>query len=206
MPHPQPSWFLSFILLAGLCLAGNVNADPVYLVELADFACPHCHHMEGYQSQIETAIAKTNGIFDFAPVMAEKQSDASAKVYFASRSQGPKIARETEALLFTAMATDGLPVQNVTQAIVFLEQDWPGNMVQPNWQNLEKASDGPAAVAAAKKAMALGSSLGVSKLPAFVFIRDGKPIGVLERGTRYPTMPVLFRAVIQAINLYQKGT
>ncbi|OCX68698.1 hypothetical protein A6M27_17030 [Acidithiobacillus thiooxidans] len=192
--------------LLKLALAGGfflnpilVQASPVYLVELANFACPHCNHMESFDPKIDAEVKATGGAFDFAPVRAKSQTDAAAEVYFAAREQGPQIAAITRALLFEAMYNDGEPLQSVTQGVVFLQQDWPKSEPAPNFQKMATATATTTVQQSVLKAMQLGVSLGVSKLPAFVFIHDGRPGLVLERGTQYPTEPQLASAVLKAI-------
>ncbi|MHB1666137.1 thioredoxin domain-containing protein [Thiomonas sp.] len=199
-------WRSKTLLGAGLLLASwMTHADPVYLVELANFACPHCDHMHAYEPGIAQAVKATGGEFDFAPAPAEKQSDSAAKIYYAARQQGPVIAAETESLLFEAMAVDGLPVQNATQGIVFLQQDWPKTIPAPDYDKLARDTADAAVEAAANKAITLGADMGASRLPAFIFIQNGAPVGMLARGARYPTMPRLRQAVLQAIGLYATG-
>ncbi len=189
------------LALAGGLLLGPVltQASPVYLVELANFACPHCNHMQSFDPKIDNAVKATGGEFDFAPVRAKSQTDAAALVYFAAREQGPRVAAITRALLFEAMYNDGEPIQSVTQGVVFLEQDWPKSQPTPDFQKMTAATATHPVQDSMIKAMQLGAGLGVSKLPAFVFIHDGSPGLVLERSAQYPTEPQLAAAVLKAI-------
>ncbi len=195
-------------LLLGIIL-GTVSftaeAQPVYLVELANFACPHCRHMEDYIPQIEKAVNSTGGVFDFAPVAADKQTNAPAQVYFAAREQGSSIADETRKLLFEAMGTDGMPIEDPSQGIVFLQQDWPATVPGPNYTQMIQAVSTKPVKQAVAKALEMGDEMGVSRLPAFIFVRDGQPVGLLARGGRYPHMAALAHAVLVAIPLYAKG-
>ena len=196
---------LSGLALGLLCSLPAV-AKPVYLVELANFACPHCNHMESFVPKISAAVGATGGEFDFAPVRAKGQTDAAALVYFAARKQGLGAARITRTLLFEAMYNDGEPIQSVTQGVVFLEQDWPKSEPMPNFSEMTAATSTNPVQRSALKAMQLGLSLGVSKLPAFVFIKNGKPGLVLERGRQYPTEPQLATSVMAAIAKQSDGT
>lgn len=196
------SWPL-LVLLAGTPFA---QAQPVYLVELANFACPHCAHMEALDPAITKAVAQTGGIFDFAPVPAEGQTTAPEKIYFAARLQGPAVAKETRNLLFEAMHQDGEPVQSVTQGIVFLQQDWPAHGPHIDYQTLTVQAESPPVLRSVEKAQMLGLQEGISRLPAFIFIQKGAPVAVIGRGPQYPSTPQIQTAVLAKIQQITAGS
>lgn len=186
-------------LLLLFSLAPAASARPVYLVELANFACPHCAHMEARDLPIQKSVAATGGLFDFAPVRANQQTDASQLVYFAARKQGQGVAETTRALLFEAMHQDGEPIQSVTQGVVFLQQDWPKKGPAVNFQELASDAHTQAVLLSAQKAQMLGMEEGVSRLPAFVFVQHGQPVALIARGPEYPSTAQIQVAVLAKI-------
>lgn len=186
-------------LFAVLGLTSAASANPVYLVELANFACPHCAHMEALDPAIAKAVKRTGGIFDFAPVPAKSQTIAPEEIYFAARMQGPAVAQETRELLFEAMHDDGEPIQSITQGLVFLQQDWPQKGPVVNYQAIATEAESKPVLRAVDKAQMLGLQEGVSRLPAFVFVRHGSPVAVIARGPQYPSTPQIRTAVLAKI-------
>lgn len=199
MKSPLKAAFASLTaLLLGLSQP-EASADPVYLVELANFACPHCAHMEALDPRVAGAVKATGGVFDFAPVRSEKQNIDPELLYYASRNQGPAVAHVTRVLLFEAMHTDGEPIQSVTQGVVFLQQDWPKQGPAVDFQKMTADSESPAVVRAAERAQVLGLQEGVSRLPAFIFIQQGRPVAMVGRGPQYPSTPQIQGAVLAEI-------
>ena len=176
-------WIAALLLgvstLAAANAPGNgkaaVEPDTTYMVEIAVFTCPHCRAVDGFTAKIESELGKQ---FVFSP-LATGGNDAAERAWFALREgRNPERVRAALYALHQDMRLSSPNEAEVT--------DWLNLHSGVNQDALAASMKGKKPIESVEKVRRLVGISGVLTVPAFVFIRNGKVLGTLEKGSLDP--------------------
>jgi len=192
------------LLLSLFCVSGVSLADtPVYVVEIANFSCPHCLAAESISEDIASAAKRTGGRFVFAPLSWGDQSSWRDRVYYASRNQGDQISALVRKSLFEASQTMSLPLENLSQVMTWLAQDLADTEI--DFEQLRRDALSESSQEAMDKALFLASQAAVNRVPTFILIQDGEVVSIFTRSQELPSPTSLKSAVISEISRLSKS-
>lgn len=147
-----------------------------YVVEIANFGCPHCRDMQSYQSLIASQIQALGGEFDFAPVVWDSQPPARDWAYYAARNQGAAVAQAVEQAMFSAVQDSQLPLENLGQVMAWLQQTVPAT-ADIDYSRLLQDASSTAAQDAETRAEELAMKVNVTVTPTYVMVQNGGVAG-----------------------------
>lgn len=162
------------ILSPSILLAGN----PAYIVEIANFSCPHCAAMERHYEEIERAAEATGGSLSFAPISWGDQSDWRDRFYYSAAINNKADAELIRRSIYRAAAQSGQPLENIYQVKEWLLQD-VGNLI--NIDEIQEGAYDEDVEAALEKTKRLIAISGIQSVPSYIIIRDGAVIKSIER-------------------------
>lgn len=176
MTFRAKTFFQSLFAVAAIAGAGLAQAEPVVIVQIASFDCAHCKKAEACYDTLKHSIEKEGGRFLFAPVPNERQTGGRESLYYASRYD-ETLEAEVRKTLFAAQGMPGLADTSSTQgAISWLSMQ----SSYPYWEQLAQYAE-TQGKPAMQRAVKLAVEAGVSSLPTYLVVKEGKP-SLLHQG------------------------
>ncbi len=162
---------LSLLLASPLAWASPAPPAPVPLdvVELVNFTCPHCRHMDAYVPGLRKRVLATGGLYRMAPVgpVLDKEPAISVRFWYALDDiAGDAVADKAARYLYTGY-TKGAALDSVAGIDAWLSNYMPG---LPPISRLRKVTYSPLTKYQWEKALALFHYLKSRKVPAFLVL------------------------------------
>lgn len=173
-------------------------AQPVHVVKIANFNCSVCRASSSMDPAIEAAARDTGGQFVFAPISWGEQSNAKDLVYYAAKNRDPAVAQFVSRSLYKGSQDFGLPMENSSQVMAWLEQDGLDKTGMP-LAPLITESMAPLAQASYDKAVALAVTAHVNSVPGYILVVDGTPVALLDPTSVNSRLLDLREAVVSKI-------
>ncbi len=162
--------FLRLAPASVLVLSGALRAEPLTIVEVANFDCPACKKAEACHKTIASMVERENGRFVFAPIPTSGGDGGRESLYYASRYE-ERLEREVRHLLFASQGMPELPsTASLEGAISWMsmQNDYP------YWDQLSllARSKGTEAL---ERAIRLAAQAGVTAFPSYLVVKAGIP-------------------------------
>lgn len=186
------------VLALALLLGATAQAEPVYVVEIANFSCGYSRSFDTSVPAVREAVEATGGRFVFAPIsFGEGQSQWRDRVYYASRDQGAEAAQSVRKALFYGAQTLQLPLESSAQVIEHLRGTLGETAFE--WEVLERRAHAAPTREAVEQAFALGAANRVDPLPAFLLIVNGEVVEKLDRNDTENDLSALRDLVLERV-------
>lgn len=156
--------------VTSLCLFPLVSiAETLDAIELINFKCPHCRHMNAYAPAIRKELEMRGGILRMAPIEPALRDTPSISVrfwYALDDIAGDKVA-ETAATYLYLGYQKGAQLNSVASVYAWL-QNYMGKL--PNLSKLRTLAYGPEVKHQWALALHYTHYLKTTKVPAFIFV------------------------------------
>jgi hypothetical protein len=169
------------VAYSAMSTAFAAGAGPrVDVVKIMSITCPVCRAAETHDSAIERAVVAQGGRFVYAPVPTEPENASGAKerVYYASREFDANTAAAVKYSLYKGAQDMGIQLTDYMKTYTWLSQDVP--QLEPKFNQLFEKAQGDEALNSLKRAVRLASEAGVSALPGYVIVVDGRVTALLD--------------------------
>lgn len=192
--------WLTILAMAGVSL--NTWAEPVYVAKIINFNCPYCRASESHDVAIEKAVSETGGVMVWGPVSPMPESNAKDRVYFSVRDVYPELEAKVRGLLYFGSQDLGQPFEDVPQVLVYLQQELGQEY---DWARIGQYAYSTRVEASIAKAKRLAISASVDHIPAYVFIKKGEVVGLLDNSRQETARAIdLKNAVLEKLKVLSK--
>jgi len=191
--------WLRMVALVALCILPVVSqALPVDAIELANFQCPHCRHLNRYISSLQREFAKQGGVWRLAPVEPAQDNlpDVSVRVWYAIDDiSGDKVADTAAKYLYLGYQK-GATLNSVGGVYAWLADYMTG---LPSLHKLREATYSPVILRQWKLALSYFSKLPSRNVPAVIFLSPDTYgiVGIIQRGPKYKNAAAIYAASMQ---------
>lgn len=194
--------WLPLLIFPLLLLAGAAKANLV-VVHLAAFSCKYCAAVEAKTPWLKAELERLGATYSFAPIALTSYASFSAELfYFSVREVDPSKTWHARDLLFDAVHGNGLLLENIGQAAEWLHLKSPTNHVV--WAAAVAASETQPPRNAVIRAQTLAEVAAITAVPAFVLVRNGKVLTVVQH--QLDESPAdLIKRLIDTVRAYDLG-
>lgn len=196
-----------FISLIILVASFSVKADPVYIVKIINFSCAYCRASESIDPPIIQAVEGTGGKFVYAPLTwGEGQSSTKDLAYYWLKTKYAKSEDNIRDSFYKGSQDFGYLFEDPSQILVFLKQEYAGAFDSLTVEEISNALNSDIAQGRRHKALKLGVEAGVNAVPAYIFVKNGKAVGLLDRESSSNNFSALRDAVLKKIDELSKSS
>lgn len=190
--------FPLLLTLGSSALAASAQrTGPVDVVEVLNFACPHCRAAEAVDGSIKSAVEAQGGKFIWAPIPVLKSDSGEAEIeYYAARDLSPDFAQAFKASMYKGAQDMQIVLQTPMDIYTWTQQDMP-NYTSLLSQMFQVSKD-PKYRDSVGKALLLAQQSGVTLLPGYIFVRDNTVVGMVDRATAGSDSPVVIQRAVLA--------
>lgn len=182
----------AFLLLCFSVMLNVAQAEEqaIHVVKFINFSCPICKSFENVDPKIASLVEQQGGKFVRAPMSWGTQTNHRDKFYYAVRNKYPdEITKEVLASFYEGAQEFGLLFENYHQIVVWLQQNKPKLIL--DWQALIVDADSAVVQESIDKSIQLAVTNGLSQLPAYVLIQNGKVVSIFDQSMPQTNKPFL---------------
>lgn len=199
------------ILAAGLCglalqLSPSISVaqtEPmtISVVKVISLSCPLSRESEQLDSSIRTAVEATGGRLAYAVMPVDPEFKGRELLYYGLRELNPareSIYRES---LFKSTQDRGFEITDLTQLMVWFEQDLPDERI--DYRRLAVAVNSSTIKDAYVRAVRVTVTSGVQTVPSYIVVTNDGIAGAFELSDGPNRFSDLRNSVLQLINQIQ---
>ncbi len=181
--HTSRRTLLASLAAAALLFASAGSraqtAGGVHVVTVLSFGCPVCLMSEGIDAAIASAVTSVGGRFVPAPVPTGDDTVGNReRVYYAARDLNSALAEPVKRSLYRGSQEVQVPLSDMMQVYTWLQQDMP--QLEPQLGAIFQRAQSTEARDAMYRAARLAFNAGVTKLPAYLVIHNGRTVAALD--------------------------
>jgi hypothetical protein len=179
--------------------SGAAVAEPLDAVELLNFTCPHCRHLDRYDAQLSAEYAKQGGVWRMAPIepSTDNLPDVSVRVWYAIDDLAGDAVADTAAKYLYLGYQKGATLDSVGGVYAWLSDYMTG---LPTLKALRAITYSKRITGQWQQALGYFRDLSSRRVPAVILL-DANAFavyGVIQRGPEYPNAPAMYRALMAA--------
>ncbi len=184
MRSPRSRRTVLAALLGGALLCAGTSAraqapNSVHVVKILSFGCPVCLMSEGIDAAIASAVSAAGGRFVPAPVPTGDDTVGNKeRVYYAARDLNAAWAEPVKRSLYRGAQEVQVPLSDMMQVYTWLQQDLPS--LEPHLGPVFQRAQSNEARDAMFRAARLALNAGVTKLPAYLVVHNGRTVAALD--------------------------
>lgn len=191
-------------LAASVCLPA-ASKSAIDVVKVLSFSCSFCRDSEVHDIAISRMVQEHGGRFVWAPVPTHPEDFVGAKerVYYAARDMDARLGEAVKQSLYKGTQDQGQLLFDYMPLYTWLSGDLP--QFDSKMTELFEKAKGAAAQGAMQRAIRLALAAGVSAVPCYLLLRDGKVVASYDRvHPQAPTLSALRELVIEAVGRESK--
>lgn len=166
--------------LAALPVQAQSKAPRVDVVKIMSLTCPVCRSAEAQDKAIAQVVRDGGGQFVWAPLPTEEEAllGARERVYYAGRTMDPAFGEYLKDALYRGAQDMGIPLNDYLQVYTWLMQDDPSK--EGKFHEVIQKAQEPDARGALARAARLAQQAGVSSLPGYIVLVDGRIAALMD--------------------------
>lgn len=166
----------SFLLIL---LASNLAQARTDVVKILSFSCAVCYASEAQDIAIASAVKAKGGKFIPAPVpAASSDTGDKEKFYYAAKNISPELGEKVKKAIYKGIQDIGVPLTSVSETYTWIQQE--GGIPDSTLYSIAEDAYKQEATSSFTKAIGLAVNAGVTNLPAYIVLVNGKIVATID--------------------------